>query len=72
MEPLAEQLIGQHIVELQREAAANRLVKAASAAARREATQRPPRVALRLASSGLMFVATRLDPNLRRPSYGRE
>ena len=72
MEPLAEQLIRQHIEDLQREGAAGRLAKAASGAARREPRHRAPRVAVRMVSSGLMFVATRLDPNLGRPSYGRE
>jgi len=72
MEPLAEQLVKERIADLQREAAANRLVKAASERGTNAAAQRSPRVAVRLVSNGLMFVATRLDPNLRRPSYGRE
>ena len=72
MEPLAEQLIKEHIAELQREAAASRLAKAATDASEHGTARRTPRVAARWVSSGLMFVATRLDPNIRRPSYGRE
>jgi hypothetical protein len=69
MEPLAARTIHLHIEELQREAAAARL---AAAARRRQVHRRAPRVAVRLVSNGLMFIATRLDPNLGRPSYGRE
>lgn len=72
MERLGEVLIREHIAELQRDAAARRLASAASAAGRRRAGHRSPRLAVRFVSNGLMFVATRLDPNLRRPSYGRE
>jgi hypothetical protein len=72
MEPLGENLVKEHIAELQREAAASRLVKAASETGRGAAASRSPRVAARWVSSGLMFVATRLDPTIRRPSYGRE
>lgn len=72
MEPLAGQLIKEHIADLQRAAARDRLAKAASEAGRGEPAERTPRVAIRFVSNGLMFVATRLDPGLRSPSYGRE
>jgi len=72
MERLEEVLNREHIAELQREAAASRLASAASDAGRRRSAHRSPRVAVRWVSNGLMFVATRLDPSLRRPSYGRE
>jgi hypothetical protein len=72
MEPLAAQHIEEHIADIQREVAAARLARAASAAAQPRSRRRVPRVAVRWVSVGLMFVATRLDPTLRRPSYGRE
>ena len=72
MEPLGAQLIQEHIVDLQREAAASRRTRAASEAARHRARPRAPRVAARWIGSRLVVVATRLDPSLRRPYYGRE
>ena len=72
MEPLAASIIFEHISDLQREAAAARRGTAAIAARRHESRMRAPSVAVRWLSNGLMFVATRLDPNLRRPTYGRE
>lgn len=72
MEPLGENLIKEHIADLQREAAASRLAKAAANAAQHPPARRTPRIAARWVSNGLMFVATRLDPNIRRQSYGRE
>ena len=72
MEPLAAQHIHEHLSDIQREAAAARLATAAAAARRHRARRRAPRVAIRWVSNGLMFLATRLDPSLGRPSYGRE
>jgi hypothetical protein len=72
MERLEEVLVRERIADLQRDAAARRLASAVSEADRRRSAHRSPRVAVRVVSNGLMFVATRLDPNLRRPSYGRE
>ena len=72
MEPLAAQHISEHLADIQRESAAARLASAVVAARLHRPRRRAPRVAVRWVSNGLMFVATRLDPNLRRPSYGRE
>ena len=72
MEPLAARHIIEHISDLQREASAARAAAAATAAGRRRSHTGTPKVAIRWASTGLMFIATRLDPNLGRPSYGRE
>lgn len=72
MEPLGAQHITQHISDIQREAAAARLASEATAARQRRHRRRAPMVAVRWLSIGLMFVATRLDPAIGRPSYGRE
>ena len=72
MEPLGALHIDEHIAELQREAAAARLASAAIAARRHRAGPRASGVAARLVSTTLMFLAMRVDPSLRRPSYGRE
>lgn len=72
MEPLATEHIYEHLSDIHREAAAARLASAVKAAGRRRSPRRAPRVAIRWMSAGLMFMATRLDPTLRRPSYGRE
>ena len=65
MERLEEVLNREHIAELQREAAASRLASAASEAGRRRSAHRIAEGGRPMVSSGLMFVATRLDPNLR-------
>ena len=72
MEPVGAQHIHEYLSDIEREAAARRLAAAAAAARRRRTSRRTPRVAIRWVSNGLMFMATRLDPTLRRPSYGRE
>ena len=72
MEPLGAQRIDEHIADIHHEVAAARLASAVAAAARRRSRSRAPRVMVRWVSNGLMFMATRLDPNLRRPSYVRE
>jgi hypothetical protein len=72
MEPLAAQHFHEHIADIHREVAADRLARAVISARRRSSRRPAPKIVVRLVSNGLMFVATRLDPNLRRPSYGRE
>ena len=71
MEPLGA-LIYEHISDLRREAEAAQLASAAIAARNYESRLRAPSGALRWVSSGLLFVAMRLDPSLHRPTYGRE
>ena len=79
MEPLAEQLIKEHIVDLQREATASRLVKAASERGRGSGANRPPRIdatssalwAFPVASSSRRGVNAAPAARPRRPAASR-